>query len=175
MANLTLCAVPSSSSIVTAIVRYRDSKCSLDLTALGYKLFGRDGKVIRMTQLLPDSWMLLGYQYNDGAPGPCTYGSLNAGWISSSYSDAANDETVHLDYDSEEVGENKEEGLEKYNQRTHRPWLQSDEARLLSLKDNQGMEWKEICKRFPDRSPGAVKLRYYTLHKKGLSGYRDHL
>jgi hypothetical protein len=28
------------------------------------------------------------------------------------------------------------------------------------------MEWKEIYKRFPDRTPGAVQVRYYMLHKK---------
>ncbi|KAF1979390.1 hypothetical protein BU23DRAFT_549391, partial [Bimuria novae-zelandiae CBS 107.79] len=60
----------------------------------------------------------------------------------------------------------KEEGTEAYGKRKRRPWLESDEVRLLSLKDKQGMEWKEICERFPNRTEGAVKVRYYGLQKK---------
>jgi hypothetical protein len=37
---------------------------------------------------------------------------------------------------------------------------------FYSQKDKQGIELKEICKRFLGRSTGAVKVRYYTLHKK---------
>jgi hypothetical protein len=73
--------------------------------------------------------------------------------------------------------EEYEEDLGKYNfyaaksdircsQRTREPWLESDEERLVSYKDKMGMEWKEICERFPARSPGAVKLRYYMLRKR---------
>jgi hypothetical protein len=47
--DLTLCAIPNGSSIVTAIVRYRDSNWSLDLIALGNRFLGEQGKVIRMT------------------------------------------------------------------------------------------------------------------------------
>jgi hypothetical protein len=86
--------------------------------------------------------------------------------MSSPHSDAASRGTDHSDDDWDEEGENGEEGTEVYSQRTHRHWLESDEELLLSLKDKQGMEWKEICERFPGRSPGAVKVRYYTLRKK---------
>ncbi|KAF1975440.1 hypothetical protein BU23DRAFT_566567 [Bimuria novae-zelandiae CBS 107.79] len=164
--DLTLCPVPKGSSIVTAIFRYRDSKLSLDPVALDHKLLGGEGKVIRMTQLSPDSWMLLGYRYDDGASGPCTRGSLNADWMSNLHSDAASHETDHPDDDWDENSE-KEEGTEARGKRKRKPWLESDEVRLLSFRDKQGMEWKEICERFPGRTPGAVKLRYYTLQKKG--------
>ncbi|KAF2691378.1 hypothetical protein K458DRAFT_425371 [Lentithecium fluviatile CBS 122367] len=164
--DFTLSAVPNGSSVVTAVVRYRDSQWPLDLAALGPKFLGGDGKVIRMTQLSPESWMLLGYRYDDDASGPCTGRSLKEGWRSASYSDAANYETNSLGDDWDEKSEKGEEGMETYGQRTRIPWLESDELRLLSLKDEQKMEWKEICKRFPDRSPGAVKVRYYMLHKK---------
>jgi hypothetical protein len=79
--DLTLCTVPKGSSIVSAVVLYRDSKWPPDLAALGTKFFGRDGKVIRMTQLPPDSWMLLGYRYDDGASGSCTGRNVKADWI----------------------------------------------------------------------------------------------
>jgi hypothetical protein len=164
--DFTLSAVPNGSSIVTTVVRYRDSKWPLDPATLGPKLLGGDGKVIRMTQLSPDSWMLLGYQYDDDALGPCTGRSLKADWTSESHSDAGNHETNSLDDDWDEKSEKGEEGIETCGKRTRIPWLESDEVLLLSLKDKQGMEWKEIYKRFPDRTPGAVQVRYYMLHKK---------
>jgi hypothetical protein len=164
--DLTLCAVPNGSSIVTAVVRYRDLKWPLDPAALGPKFLGGDGRVIRMTQLSPDSWMLLGYRYDDDASGPCTGKSLKADWMSESHSDAANCETNSLDDDRDEKSKKEEEGIETYGQRTRIPWLESDELRLLSLRDEQKMEWKEIYERFPGRSHGAVKVRYYMLHKK---------
>jgi hypothetical protein len=164
--DFTLSAVPNGSSIVTAVVRYRNPKWPLDPAALGPKFLGGDGKVIRMTQLSPDSWMLLGYRYDGDASGPCTGRSLNADWTSDSHSDAANHETNSLDDDWDEKSEKGEEGIETYEKRTRVPWLESDEVLLLSLKDKQGMKWKELCKRFPNRTPGAVQARYSMLHKE---------
>ena len=179
--DLTLCPVPKGSSIVTAIVRYRDSKLSLDPVALDHNFFGGEGKLIRMTQLSPDSWMLLGYRYDDGASSPCTRGSLNADWMSSLPSDAASHETDHLDDDWDEEDENGEEDAGEYkpllpssnqgfnrddmrfHQRTHKPWLKSDEQRLLLYKERMDMEWKDIFERFPDRTPGAIRTRWHML------------
>jgi hypothetical protein len=167
--DLTLSAIPNGSSIVTAIIRYRDSNWSLDPIALGNRFLSEHGKVIRMTQLSPGSWMLLGYRCNDSALDLCDRRVLNAEWISSSHSNASSHGTDHSDDDdSDEEGENGEEVMKECSRRTHKRWLESDEVLLLSLKDKQGMEWQEICERFPDRSPGAVKLRYYTLQKKDL-------
>jgi hypothetical protein len=104
--------------------------------------------------------MLLGYRYDGGASGPCTGRSLKADWMSESHSDAANHETNSLDDEWDEKSENGEEGIETCGKRTRIPWLESDEGLLLSLKDKQSMEWKEIYKRFPDRTPGAVQVRY---------------
>jgi hypothetical protein len=101
---------------------------------------------------------------------------LNAEWINSFHDDVTSHEMGHLDDDDDdwdEENENEEETTKEYSQRTHKLWLESEELLLLSLKDKQGMEWDEICKRFPSRSPGAVKLRYYTLRKKGFKGYCD--
>jgi hypothetical protein len=47
--NLTFCAIPNDSSIVTAIVRHCDSYWSLNLVAPSHKFLGKPGKVIRMT------------------------------------------------------------------------------------------------------------------------------
>ncbi|KAF2679228.1 hypothetical protein K458DRAFT_314892, partial [Lentithecium fluviatile CBS 122367] len=165
--DLTLCAVPNGLSIVTAVVRYPDLKWPLDpAAALSPKFLGENGKVIRTTQLSPDSWMLLGYRYDDSASVPCTGRSLNANWMSNSHSDAANHETTSLDDDWDEKSRKGEEGIETYSKQTRIPWLKSDEMRLLSFRDTQGMEWKEIYKRFSGRTPGAVKLRCYMVHKK---------
>jgi hypothetical protein len=138
--DFTLSAVPNSPSIVTAVVCYCDSKWPLDPAALGPKFLGGDGKVIRMIQLSSDSWMLLGYWYDDDASGPCTSRSLKADWTSESHSNAANHETNSLDDNWDENSEKREEGIETYGKRTRILWLESDEVRLLSLKDKQGME-----------------------------------
>jgi hypothetical protein len=138
--DFTLSAVPNGSSIVTAVVCYRDSKWTLDPAALGSKFLGGDGKVIRMTQMSPDSWMLLGYRYDDDASGPCTSRSLKANWTSESHSNAADHETNSLDDNWDKYSEKGEEGIETYRKHTRIPWLESDEVLLLSLKDKQGIE-----------------------------------
>jgi hypothetical protein len=167
--DLTLCTIPNGSSVVTAMLRPRNSNCSLDLVSLGHKVLGEQVKVIRMTQLSRDAWMLLGYRCNERAIDLCNHESLNAEWMNSFHADAASHEMDHSDDDDcDEENENEEESIKEYSQRTRKLWLESEEVLLLSLKDKQGMEWEEICKRFPSRSPGAVKLRYYTLRKKGL-------
>jgi hypothetical protein len=86
--------------------------------------------------------------------------------LSESRSDAANHEMNSSDDDWEEKSEKGEEGIETCGKLTRKPWPESDELILLSLKDEQGMEWKEIYKRFLDRTHGAVQVRYYMLHKK---------
>jgi len=178
--NFTLCPVPKGSSIVTAIVRCRDLKLSLNPMALDHKLLDGEGKVIRMTQLSLDSWMLLGYRYDDSALGPRTRGSLtllNAGRMSNPHSDAASHDTDHPDDDGDEEDENGVKDTGEYRphaagsdqgfsrddmrfcQRTHKPWSESDEQRLLAYKDRMDMEWKDIFKRFPGRIPGAIRTR----------------
>ncbi|KAF1965723.1 hypothetical protein BU23DRAFT_18950 [Bimuria novae-zelandiae CBS 107.79] len=84
------CHVPEGSSI--AIIRCRESNLFLNMTALGYKLYGDEGKVIRMTQLSPDSWMLLRYQYDDSISKTSTRESAtqhNTNWVGSIRSDTA--------------------------------------------------------------------------------------
>lgn len=61
--------------------------------------------------------MLLGYQYNNSASGPCTHGSLtllNADQISSLHNDAASYNTDHLDNNRDKEDENEVEGTGEY-------------------------------------------------------------
>ncbi|KAF1936690.1 hypothetical protein EJ02DRAFT_76818 [Clathrospora elynae] len=124
-----------------------------------------------MTQLSPGSWMLLGYRCNDGALDLCNLGGLNAEWMISSHNDAASHGTDHSDDDWDKEDKNGEEVTEEYSQQTHKLWLESDEVLLLSLKDKQGMEWKDICKRFPSRSPVSVQDEATArglIHERGV-------
>ncbi|EMD66433.1 hypothetical protein COCSADRAFT_179707 [Bipolaris sorokiniana ND90Pr] len=164
--DLTLCAIPDDSSVVTAILHLPNPNHPLNLMPLGHKVIGEQGKVIRITQLSPDSWLLLGYRCNGSPSGLSNGGNLNEKQISSAHNDAVSHETDHSNDGWDEDDENGEEDIRGHSQRTHKLWLESEEVLLFSLKDKQGMEWEEICKRFPSRSPGAVKLRYYTLKKR---------
>jgi hypothetical protein len=149
--------MPEGSSIVTATVRCSESNSSLNPIVLDHKLLGGEGKVIRMTQLSPDSWILLGYRYDDGVSGACSREGrtlLNTDWTSSPLSDAASDDTNHPDDGGDEEDQNGEEGPGEYRphaagsdprfskddmhfrQRTRIPWKESDDVRLLLLRDN---------------------------------------
>jgi hypothetical protein len=79
--------------------------------------------------------------------------------------DASSHGTDHSDNEWVEKAKNGG-GTKGYSQRTHKAWLRSDEMRLLSSKDEQGMKWKAICGRFLYRTPGAVQARYSMLHKR---------
>ena len=168
--DLTFCTIPNDSSVVTAMLRPHKSDSYLDVVALSRKVLGEQGKVIRMTQMSPDSWVLLGYRCNSSALDFCNRRSHNAEWINGFHNDAATYETDHPDnddndHDCDEENEHEEEFTERYSQQIRKLWLESEEALLLSLKDKQGMNWEEVCERFPGRSLGAIKLRYYTLRK----------
>ena len=54
----------------------------------------------------------------------------------------------------------------RFRKRKRVPWLESDDLRLLKHRNNMAMEWKEIFKRFPDRTSGAVRTRYHMLQGK---------
>jgi hypothetical protein len=168
--DLTLCTIPNGSSVVTAMLRPHKSNSYLDVVALGRKVLGEQGKVIRMTQMSSNSWVLLGYRCNDSGLDPCNRRNPNAEWVNGFHDDAVTYETDHSDNDDDdcdEENEHEEEFTERYSQRIRKLWLESEEVLLLSLKDKQGMDWEEVCKRFPGRSLGAIKLRYYTLRKRG--------
>jgi hypothetical protein len=170
--DLTLCTIPNGSSVVTAMLRPHKSDSYLDVVALCRKVLGEQGNVIRMTQMSSDSWVLLGYRCNDSSLDPCNRRSPNAEWINGFHNDAATDKMDHSDnddndHDCDEENEHEEQFTDKYSKRIRKLWLESEELLLLSLKDEQGMDWEEVCERFPGRSLGAIKLRYYTLRKRG--------
>lgn len=111
--------------------------------------------------------MLLEYRCDNDALVLCNRRSLDVERISNSNNDAAGHGTDHSDDDLDEEDGHGEQDIHRHSSRTHIAWLLSDEARLLSYKDKQGMEWKEIFKRFPDRTTGAVRTRYHKLRMEG--------
>lgn len=135
--------IPKGSSMVAVTVHCSELNASLDPIALDHRLLGGEGEVVRMVQLSPNSWMLLGYRYDHGEPGPCTCKSptlLNAGRASDLFSDAVSHNTDHLDDDEESENGEEDPGECRAHagsgkRRTHVRWAPSDEARLLSYKD----------------------------------------
>jgi hypothetical protein len=107
--NFTFCAIPNDSLIVTAIVRHCNLYWSFNLVALGHKFLGKQGKVIRLTQLSPGSWMLLGYRCKEGALDLRNHRGLNAEWISSSHNDPTSHGTDHSDDNWDKEDKNGEE------------------------------------------------------------------
>ncbi|PSN73783.1 hypothetical protein BS50DRAFT_195742 [Corynespora cassiicola Philippines] len=181
--DLTLCHVPKGSSIVTAIVRCSEPNLSPNPIGLEHKLLGGEGKVICTTQLSPDSWMLLGYRYNGGVSSACNCEDamlLNADRTSSPLSDTTSDDNNHPDDGDKE----DEEGSGEYRphsagngqrlrkddmlsrKRTRIKWSELDELRLLAYRKEMNLEWKKIFERFSDRTPGAVRTRWYMLQGK---------
>ncbi|KAF2177361.1 hypothetical protein K469DRAFT_375375 [Zopfia rhizophila CBS 207.26] len=183
LTDITLFQAPKGSLIVTAIVRCDEmmSKSSLNLSALERNFLGDKGQVIRITQVSPDSWLLLGYRYDDGGvPNPRTSRSLmqrNVDQKISPHRRAANHDAVHPDNEDDEEDENGDEDTcddkphatgsnTRSNKRTRVPWLESDERRLLAYKNKMGMKWDDIFPCFPDRTPGAVQARWHILQGK---------
>ncbi|KAF2261445.1 hypothetical protein CC78DRAFT_583668 [Lojkania enalia] len=167
--DLTFCPVPKGSSIVTATVHFCDSKLSLSPIALDNKLFGGEGGVIRTSQLLPDSWMLLRSRYEDSTPGPSTYGSSmlpNADHKSSSYSDAVSHKTDYSHDDGAKEDRNGEEGVDEYepsaeaictstNGRINRGLTQKNSG-YLRIKVGWALSWRSCLNSSQLRIPGAT-------------------
>lgn len=172
--DLTHCHVPEGSSMLTVIVS-NESNLSPNPIVLDHELLGGKGKVIRMTQLSPDSWMLLAYRYEDSVSSTPTRESPtlhNTDWTSSPLGNAASHDTDHSNDGDEEY----EEDPSQYEihaaksdvcfcQQTRVPWLESDELRLRAYRNDMDMEWKDIFDLFPDRTPGAVRTRWHTLQQ----------
>lgn len=55
---------------------------------------------------------------------------------------------------------NNDDGLS--SSRKYRPWSQEDKDRLRKWKKEEDRPWDWICRQFPRRSPGAVRVRLYT-------------
>lgn len=110
---------------------------------------------------------------------------IGAGQQSNSYSDAANHDAHHPDKHMGEEDEDKDidedtaeykphvtgseprinRGNMRFCRRTRVTRLSSDDQRLIAYS-KMNMEWKEIFKRFPDRTPGAVRTRSHTLQRR---------
>lgn len=119
--------------------------------------------------------MLLGYRYNDGVLGTCNREGLTlrkTDRTSTPLSDNSNHPDDGDEEDEEGSGEYKPHGAGsvqrlgrdmRSHKRTHVPWLKSDELRLLAYKKHMDMEWEDIFKHLPDRTPGAVRTRWHML------------
>jgi hypothetical protein len=147
------------------IVRCTELNLPLHAVALHRGLFGSEGKLIYMKQLSLELWMLVGHRRDDVALNTCSHEDLTSLSIiraSISTSDSASDGDGSSDEDEDE-----DEAFEEDRPaRTRTPWLKLDEERLLSLRDKMLMSWNDVTKRFPERTLGAVKARYYALHNK---------
>jgi hypothetical protein len=164
-------------SIVTATVRCKKSKLPLDLNTLDTSIFGERGHIIQITQVSQDSWLLLGYRYDGGASDSRTcrgWTVLSADQKSNPHSDAANHDAGHADNHMSEEDEDEDgdedtteyRGEMRFRPRMRVPWLESDDLRLLAYRNDMAMEWKDIFKLFPDRTPGAVRMRSHMLQGK---------
>lgn len=167
--DLTLSHILKSLSIVTAIIHFNESGLSLNALTLDQNILGDGVKVIRMIQLSPDAWMLLGYRCNDSALfADSREGSslLDTEWTTKPYNNASSHGNEQLDdADGDEEFDTNERSTDEY--RTRRvPWLQSEDERLLAYRDRMNMEWKEIFKRFLRRTPAAIRTRYNVLHRR---------
>ena len=87
---------------------HSESNLSLSPIALEHYLLGGKGKVIRITQLSPDSWMLLGYRHDDSRSNTSTHEIPtldNTDRLSSPRCNAASYNTDHSNDEDEEYEE----------------------------------------------------------------------
>jgi hypothetical protein len=151
--------IPEGSLIVTATVRCSESTLSSNTIALYHKLLGSEGEVIRMTQLSPDSAMLVGHKYNDGASGAYNReGSMlhNPERTSSFLSEAADDHVYRIDDDGDAEYDNGEQGDTRSRRRTRVPWLEPDDVRLLAYVKTD-IDWKvNVSQTGPSRNAEAL-------------------
>lgn len=57
----------------------------------------------------------------------------------------------------------EEKGKKGSYRQTHKPWVRSDEGRLLLYKDRTAMDWKGIFKCFLVRPLGTLRMRWHIL------------
>lgn len=170
--DFTLHAIPEGSSIITARIHCSESKPMPNLAALSLGILGDRGQAIRTIQISQDSWLLLGYRYNDDTPGLATRESLagcEEGQKSYPRVDSVNDDADHVvDSVSGSEEDEDEEGVVQFCKRTKVPWSELDDLQLEAYV-GMDMGWKAIFKRFPARTSGAVRTHWHTLQQKRQS------
>ncbi|KAF2181381.1 hypothetical protein K469DRAFT_692218 [Zopfia rhizophila CBS 207.26] len=70
--------------------------------------------------------------------------------------------------DDSDAGTDNGRETRRLHVRTRALWSKLDEQRLLAYKNKMGMKWDDICRRFPDRTPGVVEARWYILRGNQL-------
>ena len=72
------------------------------------------------------------------------------------------------------TGQIKRGRLVKRKRRKGYAFTPGEDAKLVDLKENQGLPWKDIVRHFPGRSSGLLQVHYCTkLKNKCVSGEDD--
>ncbi|KAH7111044.1 hypothetical protein B0J11DRAFT_512222 [Dendryphion nanum] len=175
ISDVTIHPIPKRSSIVTAIIHGSEPKLMPNLAVCSPGILGIPGEkeqVIRTVQVSPDSWLLIGYRNNDDTPGLATRESFREhkeDQKSYTRMDSAKDDSDQVDDSETESGEDEdEEGGIRCRRRTKVPWSESEDCQLRAYMGMR-VEWKEIARQFPARTPSAVQQRLYALKRTSSS------
>ncbi|KAH7111254.1 hypothetical protein B0J11DRAFT_512128 [Dendryphion nanum] len=172
VSDVSIHPIPKSSSIVTAIIHCNEPKPMPHLAVCSPGILGEKEQVIRTVQVSPDSWLLIGYRNNDDKPCLATRESFRKhkdDQKSYTRMDSANNDSDHVDDSETESGEDEdEEGSIRCRRRTNMPWSELENHQLRAYV-GMAMKWKEIARRFPERTPSAVQQRLYALRRRSPS------
>ena len=69
------------------------------------------------------------------------------------------------DLSNSDDGSSTEDEQGRSSTRMHSAWLPLDEQRLLAYK-KEGKSWKWIFRKFPGRTPGAVRTRWHMVQAR---------
>jgi hypothetical protein len=87
---------------------------------------------------------------------------LHRGELSYSEDDGVLTESDPDLYNSDDDGSSTEDEEGRSNTRKHNAWLPLDEQRLLAYR-KEGKSWSWIFRKFPGRTPGAVRTRCHMV------------
>jgi hypothetical protein len=79
--------------------------------------------------------------------------------------DLLNDSDPDLSSSSDDDGSSTEDEQGRSSTRKHSAWLPLDEQRLLAYK-KEGKSWSWIFRKFPGRTPGAVRTRCHMVQAR---------
>ena len=147
------------------------------------RILGRRSHTIRTLQISHDLWFLVAYRHNDAALESQPWQTLSgndANQTSASDSEALDQEASELesnigeegaaddgdDDDDDDDNRNQDAGPCETGSRSYTPWSRSETNRLLTLKNERNMEWKDVFKSFPDRRETAVRAHWYNVQRR---------
>lgn len=132
----------------------------------GLEAFGAGYQTLHWIQRTQESWLLIGFR--DRTPAPLSH--IGRTTNLSDLNPESHMSQYNTGLESGIAEDSSEEGDEyaTYYVRglsSREPWKESDDCRLLSYRNKEKMDWTEICERFPRRTEGAVKTRFYSLRE----------